>query len=87
MRDENIDHMKKSGRVVLLTASPETTLERVKNSNDRPILNNNMNVEFISNLQEKRREKYNAAADLSIATDGKTADEICEEIIMKLRHC
>lgn len=84
MREENVAHMKKNGRIVLLTAQPETIYERVKDSTDRPILNNNMNVEFISELMEKRRERYEAAADVTIATDGKSAVEICEEIISRL---
>lgn len=50
MREENTDHMKKNGRVVLLTAKPETIYERVKDSDERPILNDHMNVEFISSL-------------------------------------
>lgn len=84
VREENIGHMKKSGRIVLLTASPETIYERVKNSTERPILNNNMNVEFISQLMEKRRELYKNAADITIATDGKNVDQICDEIISRL---
>ncbi len=84
MRDENADHMKKNGRVVLLTATPETIFDRVKDSTERPILNNNMNVEFISSLMEKRRAKYEATADVVVATDHKTATQICEEIISKL---
>ena len=55
VREDNKDHMKKNGRVVFLTATPNTVYERVKNSTERPILNNNMNVEFISQLLEKRR--------------------------------
>ena len=81
MRDENVVEMKKNGKVILLTASPETILERVKNNHDRPLLENNKNVDFIAELMEKRRKKYEAAADIVIRTDGKTAFEICEEII------
>ena len=81
MRDENVVEMKKNGKVILLTASPETILDRVKNSHDRPLLENNKNVDFISELMEKRRSKYEAAADIVIQTDGKSAFEICEEII------
>ena len=76
--------MKKNGRVVLLTASPETIYERVKDSNDRPLLNGNKNVEFIADLMEKRREKYEAAADVVIRTDHKTVLQTCEELITKL---
>ena len=42
------------------------------------------NVEFISELMEKRREKYEAAADIVIQTDGKTKKEICDEIVAGL---
>ena len=33
---------------------------------------------------EARREKYQAAADIIVATDGKTELEICEELVKKL---
>ena len=86
IREENIAHMKESGRIVLLTATPETIYERVKDSTNRPILNGNMNVAYIRELMEKRRAKYEAAADLVIATDGKNAAAICEEMIEKLKE-
>lgn len=85
VRPENTQNMKKSGQIVLLKASPETIFERVKNSTDRPILNGHMNVEYIAELMEKRRALYEEAADITIQTDGKTREQICEEIIGKLR--
>ena len=85
VRPENTQNMKKSGRIVLLKASPETIFERVKNSTDRPILNGHMNVEYIAELMEKRRALYEEAADITIQTDGKRRAQICEEIIGKLR--
>lgn len=81
MRDENVVEMKKNGKVVLLTASPETILDRVKNNHDRPLLENNKNVDFIADLMKKRKSKYEAAADIVIQTDGKSASAICEEIM------
>lgn len=86
MRERNVDEMKKNGRVVLLTAKPETILERVKDNHDRPLLENNKNVSFIADLLEKRRAKYEAAADIVIQTDGKSELEICEELIHRLRE-
>ncbi|HAJ74228.1 MAG TPA: chorismate mutase [Lachnospiraceae bacterium] len=83
MREVNIREMKKSGKIILLTASPETILNRVKDSHDRPLLENNKNVEFIADLMQKRSGAYEAAADIIINTDGKTAVEICEEIIQR----
>lgn len=84
MRDDNAEHMKKNGRVVLLQASPQTILDRVKDSNERPILNGHMNVEYIEKLLEKRKEKYRTIADVTINTDHKTESEIVDEIIAKL---
>ena len=81
MREQNVIEMKKNGAVFLLTAAPETIYHRVKDSHNRPLLENNMTVSYISELIEKRREKYEAAADFIIHTDGKTANDICDEII------
>ena len=86
MRDRNVVEMKKNGRVVLLTAKTETILERVKDNHDRPLLENNKNVSFIADLLEKRRAKYEAAADIVVETDGKSELEICEEMIHRLRE-
>ena len=84
MRENNVVEMKKNGRVVLLTAKPETIYNRVKDNHDRPLLENNKNVPYISELMEKRRPKYEAAADIIIETDGKDKLEICEELVQKL---
>lgn len=86
LRKENIANMKESGRIVLLTAEPETIYERVRYSSDRPVLNGNMNVDYIRELMEKRREKYEAAADLTVATDGKSITEICRELVDRLQN-
>lgn len=81
LRDENAALMKENGCIVLLTATPETIYARVKESRNRPVLNGNMNVEYIRGLMEKRRARYEAVADVSIATDGKNAEDICAEIL------
>lgn len=84
LKDENVELMKQNGKIVLLTAKPETVYKRVKNSKDRPILNGNMNVEFISELMAKRDSRYHEVADIIIATDDKSPDEICSEIKINL---
>lgn len=84
LRERNVAEMKKNGRVVLLTASPEVIYERVKDSNDRPVLNGRKNVKGISELMEQRREKYELAADIVIQTDHKTVLEVCEELVQRL---
>ena len=37
-------------------------------------------------LMEKRREKYEAAADIVINTDDKTVLQICEELVQRLQE-
>ena len=81
LRQENVDIMKKNGCVVYLAATPETIYSRVKNSTNRPLLNGNMNVEYISELMAKRVDKYEAAADYKIVVDGKGKLEVLEELI------
>lgn len=85
LREENVTIMRKNGKIILLSASPETIYSRVKDSHSRPLLENNKTIPFISELMEKRREKYEAAADIAIQTDGKKIMEICEEIALKLQ--
>ena len=84
LREENVRLMKESGSVVLLTANPETVYERIRETGDRPVLKGHMNVPDIRQLMEKRRPYYEAAADFSVATDGKTSGEICREIVRRL---
>ena len=57
---------------------------REENVVEMKMLKGNNNVEFIADLMEKRREKYEAAADVVIQTDNKTILQICEELIVKL---
>ena len=63
---------------------PENT-QNMKKSGRIVLLNGHMNVEYIAELMEKRRALYEEAADITIQTDGKTREQICEEIIGKLR--
>lgn len=84
VKDENVSYMKDGGVIVLLTATPQTILERVKESTDRPILNGNMNVEFIEQLMNKRKDRYLSVADVIVETDNKVVKEICAEIMEKI---
>jgi len=84
LREQNVEVMKKGGYIVLLSAKPETILERVKDDNSRPLLQGNKTVEFISEMMEKRRSKYESAADIVVQTDGKQVADICNEILKKI---
>lgn len=77
--------MKAKGRIILLSAQPETVYARVKNSHNRPLLEGNMNVSYIKDLMDKRQKLYERAADFQVKTDGRTAKDIGEEIIKQIR--
>lgn len=83
IKDENVEYMKENGVIVLLTATPETIYGRVKNSKDRPILNGNMNIEFITELMNRRKDRYLSVADIVVETDNKHINSICKEIMEK----
>ena len=85
LRPQNVEVMKKSGRIVCLTAKPETILARVKGDDSRPLLQGNKNLASIQEMMEKRRDKYESAADVIVETDGKTIAEICDEIIAYMK--
>lgn len=86
LREENIDRLKKQGKVILLTASPEEILDRVKESEERPLLKGKKNKEWICQMLEERADRYEKAADITVHTDKKTVLQICEEMIQKLEE-
>lgn len=84
LREENVQKMKRNGCIVLLEASPETILERVKRNDNRPLLRGKKNIESITEMMEKRRAKYEAAADFRVHTGNNDIMEVCEEIMRKI---
>ena len=86
LRKENVEMMKRAGKIALLYAKPETILERIKYDHQRPLLEGNQNITFIKNMMEQRRTHYEQAADFFITTDGKSVEEICAEIMEKVQN-
>ncbi|SFB32623.1 shikimate kinase [Acetitomaculum ruminis DSM 5522] len=85
LRKENAEYMKKNGVVVWLNASAKSIYDRIKNTDNRPLLKGNMNEEYIKELMDKRYEKYKACADIVIDTDRKKLMEIADEVIEKVK--
>ena len=89
---ENVSALKANGILVLLEAQPRTIYQRVKDSRHRPLLNlpagqagtQDMQSE-IQRLLEARKPHYDRA-DLKCATDGKTAQQVADEILRTLAH-
>lgn len=85
LREQNVEIMKKKGIIVLLMAEPKTILERVKDNNDRPLLQGKKSVSHIAEMMEARRPKYESAADITIQTDAREVEDICNEIMKKIK--
>ncbi|WCN38880.1 shikimate kinase [Aneurinibacillus uraniidurans] len=75
----NIEIMQASGIVVALFARPETIVERVRGDANRPLLAGDVEERVRKLLQE--REGLYDFAPIHIQTDGKTVQEVVEEII------
>ena len=84
LKEENRQLLKMAGKVVYLKAKPETIYERVYGDTTRPLLQTEDPLARIKELLAEREDKYDAAAELVIETDGKTPEEIAGEIISKL---
>lgn len=79
--NDNDKLIKNIGLSVYLKTSPEAIYERVKDDTSRPLLKTKDKIGKISMLLSEREEFYENAADTIIITDGKTAEEIADEII------
>ncbi|MFZ5968696.1 MAG: chorismate mutase [Bacillota bacterium] len=84
LNHKNVENLKRNGIVIWLQASPEEIYSRISQENTRPLLKDSMTVEKIQEMLGKREGLYEAAADITVCTDGKTVEEISKEIIEKL---
>ncbi len=74
------------GRTILvcLTARTGTLLERLKNDLTRPLLQGEDLGQRIDRLMKDREAVY-AACPIQIATDGRTIEEVAEDILGQIR--
>lgn len=88
---ENVDLLKKNGKLVYLKISPEAAYSRLRFKRDRPVLTVDGTVnlpkdEFIGKLKElmSKRENFYNQADITVQTDnislGITIDRLARQI-------
>ncbi len=85
MNEKNVEEMRHAGMIICLTATPEVIYQRVKDSNERPILNGNMNVEYIAELMEARRPFYEKAASVIIDTSHMGIEQVAEAVLVAVK--
>lgn len=80
LREENRQLLHELGQVFYLCAGGETIYERVKDDTTRPLLQGDDPLTKIGTLLNERDPYYRAAADVVISVDGKSFDQILDEI-------
>lgn len=80
LRPENAEYLKKIGLVILLNATPETILDRLKDDTQRPLLQGDNKEEKVRTLYNERLPKYTAACDHIVDTEKKSFYAIINEI-------
>ena len=85
LRQQNVDVFKRNGCLIWLTASVETIAARIGGDTQRPSLTGTKShVDEIRDVLTERTPKYQAAADLTVATDGRSIDELVTIILQHL---
>lgn len=82
----NIQRMRRSGCIVLLRASPETIMKRVRKERDRPLLleSGKERRERINELLRVREPLYQSGKDAEVDTDNRSVEEIKSRILEAL---
>lgn len=80
---DNVKRLRSSGLVVLLTAKPETILQRVGQAHRRPLLAQSDDpLERIQALLSQRQEAYRTAAHCHVDTSDISVEEAAEKVVM-----
>ena len=81
LRSQNVDSLKKTGKLFWLTASVATIASRIGGGTQRPSLTGTKSfVEEIQEVLTERTPKYQAAADHVVSTDGQSITQIVDMI-------
>lgn len=82
LRPQNVEALKRNGKLIWLTATVETIMARIGGDTQRPSLTGTKS--FIDEIREVLRDrapKYQAAADHMVRTDGRSIQQLVEAIL------
>ena len=86
LRPENAEALKRLGMVVYLRTGGDTVYDRLKDATDRPLLLGGDPKGTIETLLERREPLYRACAQITVDTDGRSPDQVTEELIAAVRE-
>jgi shikimate kinase len=75
------------GIVVWLEASPTVLADRLAGDESRPLLAGGDRATTLTRLADTRAAAYEAAAHVTIDTEGQTPDEVAAAVVEEMRAC
>ena len=84
LRPGNVELMRATGKIIFLETSPDILWQRVKDKKDRPLLGGEKPQEKLLQIYAYRLPLYEGCCDFKVATDGKTAAAVADEIYQML---
>ncbi len=83
LKKENNELLQKNGKIIFLRAKLETLAARLRVDGTRPLLQTSTESirDRLARLMEERMPVYEHVADYIVDVDGKTPEEIAEEIL------
>jgi shikimate kinase len=85
LESENIENLKKRGRLFFLKTEPEAVYKRIKDDGSRPLLNLKDPLRRIRELLRVRTPIYESCADCIIDTSNLTIEGVVERIIEEIK--
>jgi shikimate kinase len=84
LRPQNVEVLKRNGRLFWLTASVNSIASRIGGDTQRPSLTGTKSfLEEIEEVLLERTPKYHAAADHIIPTDNRSIDQLVQAILAR----
>ena len=81
LSETNREHLSSRGTVFYLATPISVQLERTSKDKDRPLLKNGDPGKILEKLHQARESLYEEVADYIVNTEGKSSQEVSEEII------
>jgi shikimate kinase len=83
--DEETRRLLKQGAVAFLDVGIKDAASRIGFNRDRPLLLGNPRAQW-TRLMEQRRAYYDEVATVTVTTDGRTPDQVADEVVRRLRR-
>jgi shikimate kinase len=82
LRQGNVEVLKKNGKLFWLTATVKTIARRIGGDTQRPSLTGKKSfIEEIEEVLAERTPKYEAAADHTVSTEQRTAEQVADRVL------